>query len=277
MPNDNPSVEPDEVQPVWDYTRLAQQRANESPYGSAGGGPYGTYLNRHIIGRDSRILGGISVVAHHPICIVVSEEDWHLPAVYEELQKRVDAKRIRRVPELLAEVHALVREKLRYVKGLNKAIVREKAVSGRPVKLPLAFYVSRGEGVCWQQGLLAAYLIEKLIDDGCIGGTISTDRNMKRDARMEWSDAKSDLVGHQWARYTAANGTVYVIDPAQDYCGPLANAPTTRGRWRHYFRPDDAPANVPTPSPATAWVPRIDPLDVAVLVAGLGWLAWHVL
>lgn len=285
MPDDRPPNDPDAVQPIWDYTRQAQRQANESPYGTAGGGPYGSYLNRHIIGRDSRILGGISMVAGYPICIVVSEEDWHLPAVYVELETRLADKGIRRIPDLLAEVHALVREKLRYVDGLNKQIRREKDVTGRPVKLPLAFYVDRGEGVCWQQGLLAAYLIEKLIDNGCVGGSISTDRNMKRDVLAEWTERKDDLVGHQWARYADPNGIVYIIDPAQNYCGPLSNVTTVRGLWRHYFRPEDVlapvpippvvqPPTPPAPEPKPTPRPLLDPLDYTLIAAGLLWFLW---
>lgn len=153
--------EPSEVQPVWEYTRLARRHANESPYGSAGGGPNGSYRGRHIIGRDSRILGGISMVAGHPILIVVSEEDTHLPVVYRELEERLARREVRRIPDLLAEVHAIVREKMKYVRGLNKQVRHEKSIHGKEVKLPLAFYVARGEGVCWQQGLLAAYLIDR--------------------------------------------------------------------------------------------------------------------
>lgn len=263
--------EPNEVHPVWNYTVLARKHANESPYGSAGGGPNGSYLGRHIIGRDTRILGGVSMVAGHPVLIVVSEEDSHLPAVYRELEERLAGRNVRRIPELLAEVHALVREKLRYTCDLNKRIRQEKSPNGKEIKIPLAFYVARGEGVCWQQGLLAAYLIEKLIDEGCIGGTVSTDRNMKRDVLKEWADfSTGEFVGHQWARYTAPDGTVYIEDPAQDYCGRLQDVPRKKlGFWRDYFRPED---QIPMPPPkAPSLFDELDFLVAAGIVAALVW------
>ncbi len=263
--------EPGEVKPTWEYTRLARRHASDSPYGSAGGGPNGSYRGRHIIGRNSRVLGGISMVAGHPILIVVSEEDTHLPAVYLELTERLASRNVRRIPDLLADVHALVREKLRYVRDLNKTVRREKSPGGAEVKLPLAFYVARGEGVCWQQGLLAAYLVEKLIDDDVIGGSVSTDRNMKRDVLKEWADfSTGEYVGHQWTRYTAPDGTVYVVDPAQDYCGRLVDVPRDRrGFWRDYFRPEDP---IPAPSPKVpSFFDELDMLVAAGIVAALVW------
>lgn len=263
--------EPSEVKPTWEYTMLARRHANESPYGSAGGGPYGSYRGRHIIGRNSRILGGISMVAGHPILIVVSEEDTHLPVVYSELTARLADRNVRTIPGLLAEVHALVRERLTYVRDLNKQIRREKSRGGQEVKLPLAYYVSIRKGVCWQQGLLAAYLIEKLIDDGVVGGSVSTDRNKKRDVLREWADFSTDeWVGHQWARYTAPDGTAYIVDPAQDYCGRLVDVDRKkRGHWRDYFRPED-PIPAPPPKPPS-FFDELDFLVAAGIVAAVAW------
>lgn len=264
-----------EVVPVWDYTRRACRHADESPYGSAGGGPYGSYMGRHIIGRDSRILGGVSFTAGHPEIIVVSETDAGLPRAYTRLERMLAERSVTTAEEVLRAVYELVRELLPYDRARVKALIARYRPNGRgEVKLPLAIYLRERAGVCRHQALLAGYLIEKLIEDGCIRGTVSTDRNRKRDPFDEWREyARHGYVGHQWCRYTSPDGTVYILDAAQDYCGRLADVPRRRdGFWRDYFRPEDAPAPPPARFP---WI-VLDPLDALVAVGGIVALVWHL-
>lgn len=212
------------------------------------------------------------MVAGHPIIIVVSETDAELPRVWDELKSRVAGRNVKRLSDLFAEVSRVVEESIPYDYARTKRIRHRESPNGAEVKIPLAMYVSEKAGVCWQQGLLAAYLIEKLIDGGYIAGTVSTDRNMKRDRFGEWVEfAIRGYVGHQWARYTAPDGTIYVIDVAQHYCGRLADVPQDkRGFWRDYFRPEDKPPRPPAP-------PLHDEIDCALAAGGLLWLAWHFL
>lgn len=86
-------------------------------------------------------------------------------------------------------------------------------------------YIIAGGGVCRHQALLGAYLLEKLIRDGKIGGKVSIDRNSVQNA------------GHAWIRYTNSKGKVFIIDQAQKYIG-LLNDTDKNGRW-FYERPED--------------------------------------
>jgi len=220
-------------------------------------------MGRHIIGRDSRIFGGLSMVAGYPVLIVVSEEDGRLTELYLELEYRLMVQRVSRTMDLLNEVYRTTRETLRYNYAATRRIKREFSPKGAEVEVPLSLYVDRRVGVCWQQGLLAAYLIERLIDGRYIEGKVSTDRNTKPSwFRRTWS-------GHQWCRYTAPDGTVYILDPAQGFCGKLADVPRGWGFWRDYFRPEDPRPPIKDP------LIIIDGLDWFVAVAVVVWSYWY--
>ncbi len=266
--------QPDEVNPVWEYTTRTSAHVRNSPEGSSEGGPYGSYMGRHVIGRDSRIVGGISMVAGYPILIVVEEEDGVLPRIYEEMAERIARGNVRRLDALLAEVRSTVAQAIPYNYKAIKQICLRESPDGKERVLQLSLFVVERTGTCWHQGLMAAYLIEKLIEEGYIHGTVSTDRNMKRDRLNEWVEyAVRGYVGHQWARYTTRNGVVYIVDEAQGYCGKLVDVPLDKpGFWRDYFRPDDlirARRILPPP--------LFDPLDRALIAAFVAWLIWHAL
>jgi hypothetical protein len=72
----------------------------------------------------------------------------------------------------------------------------------------LSVFVRRGFGVCRHQGLLAAYLLERLVDDGILQGHAGVERN-------ELPDAGG---GHAWAIFHTSNESI-VVDPAMGFLG----------------------------------------------------------
>lgn len=116
-----------------------------------------------------------------------------------------------------------VEETLRYDKAATDALARDSQ------KISLDVYMSKGVGVCRTQAVLCAYLVERLVDEGKIEGKVSIDRNMDRSV---------DGGGHAWARFTAPDGTVYIMDPAQHFVGTLEKAQKNGKRW-DYRRTED--------------------------------------
>jgi len=72
-------------------------------------------------------------------------------------------------------------------------------------KVSLDIFINNGTGACRHLSLVAAALLEKLIDEKIIEGKVSVDK-----ARFDIDGVNK---GHVWARYTMNNGTVYIIDP----------------------------------------------------------------
>lgn len=89
----------------------------------------------------------------------------------------------------------------------------------------LAFYLSENKGVCRHMAIAAAWLGAKLADEGALSGAMTTGANQRR----------ADNAAHEWARYTAQDGTVYIIDPAQKRFGKLEDFVDKEGTWE-YFR-----------------------------------------
>ncbi len=94
----------------------------------------------------------------------------------------------------------------------------------------LSTYVKERAGVCRHQGLLAAYLIERLIKDDYMTGSVGIERNTV------------EVMGgtHAWAVYkTLVNGTeeVIVVDPAQRFVGTKVQA-QSEGRWEYRLTTD---------------------------------------
>ena len=94
-------------------------------------------------------------------------------------------------------------------------------------KIGLNNYIRDGVGVCRHQALLCGYLLERLVAEHHLSGTVSVDRNQVE-----------GLGGHAWARYTTSGDKVIVLDVAQDYLGRLNDMSQDQNRW-FYERPKD--------------------------------------
>lgn len=217
---------------------------------------FGEYGGRPIIARDTPINGGIYPVGGtHGEALVVDDAKYpELSAVYETVLRRLHvvdegklsaralgkfrrqgAEGVLEVQNTLETVLQTVSDTLRYDLEATQAIARDYE------KVSLGKYVRYGVGVCRTQGVLSAYIAERLIKDGHISGAISVDRN---------SEHTVDEVpgGHAWARFRSAeDGEVYIIDPAQHYVGKLRDVVGKPGKW-DYRRSEDLMQQVLRPA-----------------------------
>jgi hypothetical protein len=226
-----------------DYTFHAVEAAKRKPDSYWAPTPealHGFYEGHPIIGRDSpKINGGVYFSSNNGIIeseiLVVddgrnpgTEGDPSLGTIYSEVLTDV----LQRVPQIrnadktaqdykaiLDVIYANAQRLLPYDLDRTKQVQRE--FKGQ--KVSLGYFIKGGFGVCRQQALLAAYLLEKLQTQTFLKGIkVSVDRNYDR----ETGD------GHAWTRFTAPNGEVYIIDPAQHYVGKLRDTQGEIGAGR---------------------------------------------
>lgn len=191
--------------------------------------PYGYYLDHPILGRDSKhISNGVYMGGSAREAIVVDARSRVLRGTYAALEQRLVDLRRDRATVLLEDVlqrvnhqvQAIMQYDMHRTETLSEQYHGDKLIS-------LSTYVREGVGVCRHQGLLAAYILEKLVDSRVIGGQPAVERNTIR-----------ELGGtHAWATFTAG-AQKYVIDPAQNFVGTKEQA-REQGRWEYALTNDD--------------------------------------
>lgn len=229
----------------WDYTVYGEELLNlrkeqlkyEEPYVDQNGNEVqAKYQGREIIGRNSRINGGVYIVPGIQEAIVVDDarDGPHVFSEYTKANQRFGqvarAKGISiqhhvkegQEPAVLESAWETAKELLKY--DLQYSIDISRRFKDR--KIDLSTMLEDGKGVCRHQALLAGYLLEKAIVDGYMRGKVSVDRN--------FIEGKG---GHAWTRYTDTKGRVFIIDPAQNFVGTLEEA-TKFGGW-DYRRPEE--------------------------------------
>ncbi len=184
------------------------------------------YEGRPIIQRDSPIDGGVYLGGHEREAIVVDSVKYPLIGlVYQEVKALCVGKDHQTTPAIiLGTVFNTVKLRLRYSeRETKKTIVGRGAANDR--KISLGAFLDEQYGVCRQQALLTAFLLEKFIKEGYLEGKVSVDRN-------SWA-----LGVHAWCRYTNKEGEVIIIDAAHNFIGSL-EASLKCGKW-DYRREDD--------------------------------------
>ncbi|MDB5170127.1 MAG: hypothetical protein JWN82_523 [Candidatus Saccharibacteria bacterium] len=127
---------------------------------------------------------------------------------------------------VLAAIHRAVSSSMEYDLPYVNEISEMMQKSGSDHrKINLAWYLDSKKGVCRQMALAAAWLGSEAAERGLLTGRMTAEVNQR----------VHDNAAHEWARYTAANGEVFIIDPAQRYFGRLANLSYRPDRWE-YFR-----------------------------------------
>ena len=230
---------------ISDFVHQAGRGNGYSPKDEAAGWGYGEFDGRPIIARDTPVNGGVYPVGGtHGEAIVVDDKKYpeELDDVYEEVLSSLNAvapektgvrglrKWIRKTTplqarseqDILENVFDVVSKNLKYDFAATNALAKDYE------KIALNSYINHKVGVCRTQAILVAYIAERLIADGKLEGRISIDRN----------DDHVVAGGHAWARYTAPDGRVYIIDPAQRYVGTLENTYNAKNKW-DYRRSED--------------------------------------
>lgn len=194
--------------------------------------PYGYYMNHQILGRASNSVDdGVYLGGSAREAIVVDGKSVILRQVYDsianELRQSFDRNETLTMRAILLKVMHKIQEVMPYDDQKTEHISRQhygdKLVG-------LSSFVKERAGVCRHQGLLAAYIIESLIKDGHILGSVGIERN-----------TVEEMGGtHAWAVYKASiNETkeVIVVDPAQSFVGTKKQAQREKG-WEYYLTTD---------------------------------------
>lgn len=231
--------------PDWHRTELARERlaGNELYEEPDHQSREGYWNGRTIIARDTEIVGGVYLGAGEREAIVVDDLKYpnELNEAYSESERwfygNPLSKLLRRTrgETIFEYIHNISKKKL----GGNQDDIEEKvrrfvdkkeweaAARGSysDVEIPLNDFIKVKAGVCRHRALLAGYLLERLIQNGHMTGSVSIDRNTIRGKG-----------GHAWVRYESADKrNVIIIDPSLGYVGNIEKAPSI---W-NYKRPGD--------------------------------------
>ena len=225
-----PNIKVERGSARWDNTVIVKNRLHESGFLEEPDAEalHGYFKGRPIIGRDSRINGGIYVGSGKREAIVIDDnKSESLREVYEDLQELIVGRTS--VEGVLQLIYELTNRYIPYDERAVDDINLEHNLSN-DAKVSLGVYMGRG-GVCRHQALLSGYLLEKMIDEGKLPGEVSIDRNSVK-----------GVGGHAWVRYnqnpTSKDlNSISIIDPAQKYIGKLSQIPSDA--W-FYMRPSDS-------------------------------------
>lgn len=204
----------------WDKTIQLNERLAFSPFftkGKEDGQEVGFYGDRRIIGRDTPINKGVYLGSGNREAIVVDDEKYpeELNEVYNQVLAAVS-------PDigLFVALRNVVRDRLGGTQGDKVMLEVEKIYEEldksetQDPKVKLNTYIKRNAGVCRHRALLAGYVLERLIKEKKLYGTVSVDRSSDGD------------YGHAWVRFVPkSGGEVVIIDPSLGFVGKLSGAP----------------------------------------------------
>jgi hypothetical protein len=218
------------------YTMFAKRNAMErEAYEMANShAPHGIVDGRPLIGRDSRITGGMYDDSLGLRIVVDPSKDLELAQhtqrfLDERIQPLLRSSNVTE-KQILQEVHDWVEKTMRYDLECDQHLIGRYLREGHDVyprsKVTLGAFISQGEGVCRHMALYAGYLVETLNEQGVLRGAISYERNVL-----------PGIGGHAWLRYHSfQNAEKWIIDPAQHFVGPVDDIKDNI--WT-YMRPED--------------------------------------
>ena len=194
--------------------------------------PY--YLGRHIIGRDTKIDGGVYLGSGAREAIVVDfENSPELQNIYRRTVKRLTTVDGFQKDKVITVVYDSVLEAMPPTHDKNavdKLIDRLDIENGTNLhedgKISLNRFIEAGVSECRHYALTAGVILEKLKENGHINGTVSVDRN----SADYYCGGVLDGGGHAWVRYTNSIGKIYIIDVAKTFKGPM-NDGLQKDRW----------------------------------------------
>lgn len=174
-------------------------------------GPHGYYNNMPILGSKSQYVnGGVYFGGSPREGIIVDGKSSELTWAYRGLQQRLVGRQP--YPMIFHTVRNFVREIMPY-DGRRTKFIADQYAGDRLVGL--SEFLRARAGVCRHQGLLASYLVECLIYDRKLSGTVGVER-----------DDRPDFGGpHGWGINrpdgpSTPEADVIVMDPAQNKAGP---------------------------------------------------------
>ncbi len=188
--------------------------------------PYGYHKNHPIIGRKSASVRNGVYFTTRPMseAVVVDDKSQVVRAItnkfLDNLRQQYGLQPTMFEDRLLNEVATYTASVLPYRLKLTEAISKPYAKDNGLVGL--STYITERAGVCRHQCLLAAHLIEELVDNGYLLGSVGVERNHDLEANG----------AHAWAVFKGFRGTEIVVDPAQKFVGTRPQA-AKQGRWKY--------------------------------------------
>ncbi len=186
--------------------------------------PYGYYKNHRIIGRKTSIVKDSVYFTATSEAVVVDDKSRALQHVADGLLQHLDRKfgKYPTVPveSFLKIINNYVRKVMPYDEAAADRLSRPHYANNSLIGL--SEYVKEGVGVCRHQCLVAAFLLETLIEKRILAGRTGVERN--HDTNVHGA--------HAWAVYESPARQLFVIDPAQNFVGTKEKA-HEEGRWKY--------------------------------------------
>jgi len=202
----------------WERTDVAKKRWDKDEDGH--------YQGRRIIDRDSRVDKGVWLGGGREALVVDFDKDEYLKGLYGQIMKKMEKRygRFRKSKALRLvydEVDAAFPKRKH---GQVESFIKEQ-VYQPGIKVYLGNFIVGRTGECRHMALACAAILEKMGDEGHLGGTARVNRNSQEKGV------------HGWCRYTTGTGVPYILDVAERYFGSLEESRGSAS-W-DYFKPGD--------------------------------------
>lgn len=241
MPDDVPS----ESGIVRDYTTLGSQRAKRHGLLLPERQYKGKRRVLEVLSRDKPVLDGsvdLRAYAAGREVITVDSSDpefareyaWLRQSFVEKWRETYAKKGAFSNADIVGAVKESVRQAMKYRLNAVEALVDESILDAGSSEINLGKFMQNKVGICRHMGLAAAWLLNEAV---AMKATPSRG--------LGYSEANSNPQkdsGHEWARYVTEEGEIFIVDPAFDFAGALADVPGLESEmkqlWEEYFRSD---------------------------------------
>lgn len=217
----------------WDKTQIGIERVESSLVHTGRNEEKGFFAGFPIMGSDTAINGYISVGEKEREAIVVDERnDEQLREATDQffkfLKEQAEKNTCSEKEIALGCVYVFLQRVFPKKENLDSQLsefINTYGDQSDPV-IYLGRFIQVHIGVCRHMAIFGAFLIEKMVSKGILGGRVSVDRN-----------AISLVGGHAWIRYTSKQGSVCIIDATKKFIGTLEQS-VKEQKWV-YLRPEE--------------------------------------
>lgn len=206
------------------YTHyMGEEMQQDKSYGEKDAeAPYGYYKNHPIIGRESRSMRNGAYGTNGSEQIIIDDKSRAVQAVIDREIERIESIGVSPttgeraiLKDIMSEVAHVLEYDLRKTEAICEPHYDNKGM------VMMSEFIDNGVGVCRQQAVLAALIMESAIEKNLLYGEISVERNQDLELRG----------GHAWAVLKGGSGDI-IVDPAQKFVGSREEA-TRQKRWRY--------------------------------------------